>query len=384
MGGVTMASPQRFVVLDSFRGLCALCVVVFHLHILNSFTELAFFRSAGLFVEFFFTLSGFVLCHSYAQRVFDFERLRSYLISRTFRIFPLHLVLLLLFTGLEFARAGFDLRVLLASYGMQAEWLPNFLLLQAWLPQTNAFSFNGPAWSISVEFYVYLIFGAVLLATVARQRFAVFAVIAGVCTLCVLVKTGFVPKGGFRGITCFFLGALAYQVYQQTRAWRISAHLLHLFEIAALIGIYFCLTLQYESRSFVASCFFALCILLFAREAGLVSRLLQQPAFVKLGHWSFSIYLTHYLLVHLAVQMALWLEDRSDASWIRVEQPEGSYLQYLDTGSPWGNTLLGLAVLALSLWISSLSYRHIEQRGMALGKRVSQRWGANHPAARAS
>ena len=45
---------KRFVVLDSFRGVCAVAVVLFHTQILLSFSELGFFRHADLFVEFFF------------------------------------------------------------------------------------------------------------------------------------------------------------------------------------------------------------------------------------------------------------------------------------------------------------------------------------------
>ena len=118
---------QRFVVLDSFRGLCALSVALFHLHIVGGVSEWPLFRSAGLFVEFFFTLSGFVLCHGYVHKAFDGERLRSFLISRVCRIFPLHLVLLLAFTLLELVRL-WQTGAGLSSIDWN-EWLPNALLL---------------------------------------------------------------------------------------------------------------------------------------------------------------------------------------------------------------------------------------------------------------
>jgi hypothetical protein len=44
---------QRFNVLDSFRGLSALFVIVFHMYYVDSLTELIFFRGSSLFVEFF-------------------------------------------------------------------------------------------------------------------------------------------------------------------------------------------------------------------------------------------------------------------------------------------------------------------------------------------
>lgn len=351
-------ATQRFVVLDSFRGMCALSVVVFHLHISGSFTELPFFRSAGLFVEFFFTLSGFVLYHSYAQRDFDATRLRAFLISRTCRIFPLHLSVLLLCTALAYVHGGFHL-----GPGALSEWGPNALLLQAWLPWTNAFSYNGPAWSISIEFYLYLLFG-VLLLTFFRRRKVVFGLIVLACSACVLLDASWIGSGGFRGITCFFIGALAYEGYRHSRDW--SVRWISLLEVLLLLGIYFCLTLQYAHKSYWATCYFALCIILFAREGGLISRQLVRPVFVKLGHWSFSIYLTHFVLIHLLMRLDGFLG-------LELDQPEGSALSYLTTGSTVGNFLLGLAALGVVLLVSSLSYRFIEQPGIALGKRWMSR-----------
>ncbi|MDR3411731.1 MAG: acyltransferase [Formivibrio sp.] len=353
---VNTAPAQRFVVLDSFRGLCALSVVVFHLHISGSFTDLPFFRSAGLFVEFFFTLSGFVLCHSYAQRTFDAARFRAFLISRTCRIFPLHLAALLFCTLLVYVQRGFHL-----GRAVLSEWGPNALLLQAWLPKTNAFSYNGPAWSISIEFYLYLIFGLLLFA-LFRWSKALFGWIALLCSVCVWLNAGWIGTGGFRGITCFFIGTLAYEGYRRSQHWRMPW--ISLLEVAALAGIYFCLTLQYAHKSYWATCYFALCIMLFAREGGWISRQLLRPVFVKLGHWSFSIYLTHFV----AISLLMWLAPDLG---LDLEQPENSALTYLTTGSIPGDFVLTLTILAGVLGISNLTYKHIEQRGIALGRRLA-------------
>ena len=58
----------RYLVLDSFRGLCALSIVIHHLAIHNTITEWSFFSNSAVLVEFFFMLSGFVLMHSYGYR----------------------------------------------------------------------------------------------------------------------------------------------------------------------------------------------------------------------------------------------------------------------------------------------------------------------------
>ena len=92
-------NKKRFEVLDAFRGICALCVVVFHMRFMGSFTELTFFRNSEYFVEFFFILSGFVLSHGYSSKsnltFFSFMR------TRFFRLYPLHIFMLLVFLIIE-------------------------------------------------------------------------------------------------------------------------------------------------------------------------------------------------------------------------------------------------------------------------------------------
>src|SRR3546814_13395214 len=94
-----MRAEKRFLSLDSFRGLMALSVMVYHLRVSGSFTEWLLFRHAEVFVSFFFVLSGFVLTHAYGSSVkFNF---RKFFISRTFRLLPLHLFMLGVFILLE-------------------------------------------------------------------------------------------------------------------------------------------------------------------------------------------------------------------------------------------------------------------------------------------
>jgi hypothetical protein len=69
---------KRFQVLDGFRGICALSVAVYHMHIPQSFGEWAFFRNAHHMVSFFFVLSGFVMVHTYGQRLATTDQFRQF------------------------------------------------------------------------------------------------------------------------------------------------------------------------------------------------------------------------------------------------------------------------------------------------------------------
>jgi peptidoglycan/LPS O-acetylase OafA/YrhL len=166
-------SHKRFHVLDSFCGIAALFVVLFHMHYMGAISESIFFRNSNLFVEFFFILSGFVLTHSYMLK--KHLSFRNFFISRTFRLLPLHLFVLLLFIALEFGKLyaykhGFHFNnVPFTAASNIADIVPNILLLQSWLPNVSTVSWNYPSWSISVEYYLYMIFFLTLLLKVFNR-----------------------------------------------------------------------------------------------------------------------------------------------------------------------------------------------------------------------
>lgn len=159
-----MTKVSYLLPLDSFRGIAALSVVLLHLNIHDSFTDVSFFRHGGLGVPFFFVLSGFIMAYVYDNNAFS---IKDFLIARVFRILPLYWFVLFLAIAFElckyFASTYFHM-----SFGTQAfsghnevkEILPNLLLLQSWLPHTDSSSFNFPSWSLSVEWYLYIIFGS--------------------------------------------------------------------------------------------------------------------------------------------------------------------------------------------------------------------------------
>ncbi len=111
-----MIKNTRFYVLDSFRGVFALCVVVFHLNIIGSISELKFFSGSSLFVQFFFVLSGFVLTHGYANK--NDYNFKSFIVSRTWRLYPLHLTMLIVFIIFETAK------FIAFKYGVQFNYKP--------------------------------------------------------------------------------------------------------------------------------------------------------------------------------------------------------------------------------------------------------------------
>ncbi|MBD8493156.1 acyltransferase [Pseudomonas syringae] len=367
---------KRFLVLDSFRGLCALAVVIYHSHILQGFSEWLFFRNAHVLVAFFFVLSGFVISHAYAGRLGSRQQLGRFVTSRTWRIYPLHLAMLLAAIGLECAKVLAEhLGVPFGSGSFSGprapeQILPNLLLIQSWWPGFDALSFNYPAWSISVEFYLYLLFGLLGVVLGGRSGY-VFAALAVGAFVALYLKADWPTELALRGIGCFFAGCMTYALYCKRPNRRLGVWPASVLELAALALTGLAIIRFGTGQPWVMAVPFCLVVGLFALEAGVVSRALRAAPFIWLGTLSYSVYLTHALvLMLLSISASLAEKFTGRALTVQHEGSDGLH-RYFSSGSAMGDNAFLLLQLALVLGVSMLTWRFIEQPGIALGKRLS-------------
>jgi peptidoglycan/LPS O-acetylase OafA/YrhL len=123
---------------------------------------------------------------------------------------------------------------------------------------------------------------------------------------------------------------------------------------------------------------FAGAVLVFAAEQGMVSRLFALPVLRWLGKLSYSIYLTHFLIV-ISIPVALKQIFHVDL-WTPFALGNGQYVQLFGRNSVEG-TFFYLLVVATTLAFSAFTYRWIETPG----RNWSRRWAgrANSAAAAA-
>ncbi|MEI6044603.1 MAG: acyltransferase [Chloroflexota bacterium] len=155
---VEIAQPNHLHALTGLRYIAALMLLLFHLPIgLDVPGQLyAIIRSGFAGVSLFFTLSGFVLCYNYfelLQKSFV-SKIGPFWFARFARIYPMYLLALLFSMGLIMPKPS-------PSFGV---FVVHALALQSYIldPATITI-FNGPSWSISTEFFFYLVFPLVIL-----------------------------------------------------------------------------------------------------------------------------------------------------------------------------------------------------------------------------
>jgi len=363
---------KRFEALDAFRGICAIFVVVFHMNLVGSITELGFFRGSAIFVEFFFVLSGFVLAHGYGFR--EGLAFKPFMKARFFRIYPLHLFMFLVFVALEFSK------VLAARFGgfsfgtepftnstAPSEIIPNLLLIQSWTPFTDHLSFNYPAWSISIEFYMYVLLFFTIVLFKSYRLFSWFLISLAAFVL-IYFGSDVVVDTVLRGLSCFFGGSFAYVIYRKIADINIPSVLGSIIEFALLVAIILAVQTSNEYRPIFAPLLFIVTVLFFAFESGVVSKLFKVNLLQYAGKLSYSIYMTHAAIIFCLIPIARVLNKLIGVDFA----PVANGARVLDFGNSVINNLFILVILMLVVLVSHFTYKYIELTGQQLNKKTKK------------
>ncbi len=183
---------MRYKALDSWRGICALMVVLFHADGSGPIGSSALIHGSFLFVDFFFVLSGFVISVAYASRISTGGQFREFLLRRFGRVWPLHAAILGALLLLELAKlaalqlAGISFNSppfsgTLAISGL----LPSLLMVHA-MGLLPSLTWNVPSWSIGAEFWTYVVFG--LLVWWRRGRLAGLPMVIALTSALILIR----------------------------------------------------------------------------------------------------------------------------------------------------------------------------------------------------
>ncbi len=378
---------QHFPVLDGLRGVAALLVVFFHLHLLGI---------GWIGVQLFFVLSGFLI-----TRILQREKnraplvgyLRRFYLRRALRLFPVLYLFLFVLLGISFLSDGtapLRERVVYAAaylYNLWKIFTPGQLSLHDELAL-----FVNHLWSLSVEEHFYLVWPFVVYF-LSRSRLLL------VCILLVcagpLLRWGFgalwgaaypeaitdTPKAIYlfsvSHIDAFAWGALASYWLDQ-RTLRISLPVW----VVCLLGIYILGVLATGSLGF--------------RSHGF-PLILGYPHFMDTGsqvYWGYTAINAASFVTILAALQAQWVGRLFDHGWLRYtgRVSYGLYVyhfpllyeywwlrnQVSELLSGYGDggsrvaAVLALAIYFVSLYaLAALSFRFMESPILAL----KQRWG---------
>lgn len=316
-------------------------------------------RSGWLGVDVFFMLSGLILCHVYAAqfRECGIAKFGGFLAARIARVLPLHIFMLCVIVAVIIAVPGFKGRYIDASERFSDSCLvASAVLIQNWFHWLPS-CWNTPSWSLSAEWLGYLLFPLFLfvtqiwrrpatalgLATLSLTAFETFLILKG-------VENGSVEgtPGLIRMALEFAAGCLIYRaLVTGSKVLSSTADAVALFLLAN--------SLLFPRLEFLAVYAIAIILILTVQSRGPIAKLMSSYPIIMLGEMSYSIYLTHWILLQL-FNLAV----------------EGGKL------GP-NNIALFRALLAISLLvIAYLTYRFIELPARAWGRYLGARRTDDH------
>jgi peptidoglycan/LPS O-acetylase OafA/YrhL len=366
----------RFRALDGWRGICALLVAAHHVEARGFLYWQPLIRDAWLFVDFFFVLSGFVIAHAYGEAFGTSAQLRSFAVRRLGRLWPLHVAVLGALIFLELVRWGVALthpmpgEVPAFTGGRSPEAiLANLFLVQS-LGLFRFETWNGPAWSISTEFYTYLVFALAFFALRStRERLLASALIAflGVFVLARFSDYGMRETFGFGFFRClygFFMGVLTYAAWRNGWSRALSGSLAE--TIALIVVIAFVAVAPHDrTLEYFAPPLFALAVLVFAGERGWLSKVLVARPAAALGRWSYSIYMVHTLVIALVFSALHAGELAAHQTWLAPSKDGNAVIAL----GPANDAVL-LAILCAVVALAAFTWRFVERPGQRLFARI--------------
>lgn len=315
--------------LTSIRGIAALFVVVYHMRPyipdLNGINFLLTPFSKGyLAVDFFFILSGFILSYKYSKvfsNSLDTIQYKEFIIKRIARVMPLHVFIMMLYLVLPLGALILGNKVG-DEYGTSAFFVKLFLI-DLWLVGHDFWkTWNTPSWTISGELFAYLILPFICIL-IANKIYRSYILYVFSITVVVSVFSGFnLPSLGagitnvglLRCLVGFLCGVSLFYINKSLPGF-IIRHALFLFCLTAAALCYCFLTIS-ENYYYVSILFS--CLLLFTLNfRNKFHLILEKKAFVYLGEISYSVYLSHTLILIICTRFFV-VDGKFSSLWFAM------------------------------------------------------------------
>ena len=314
------APPATIHALTGIRAIAATWVMIAHFGpqlygLLPATRHVSWWIDNGyLGVEVFFVLSGFIISYNYADRLRSgASRYRDFLVNRFARLYPVHLVMILVVGALVVAAAVGHVRLNSAANYTPLSFVGNLLMLQA---APGVLAWDPPAWSISAEALAYLTFPltALLLSRLIRPRIAVLAALAWLVTgtaammamRLATTETTAPAMALLRISTEFVAGAMLWKAWDsagepQGLRWDVLAG-----SAFAVTSVALALLPRQEALPLVLTPVIAIFVIACAGANGPIGWLLSTRLMIFGGKISYSLYMVHYVVFAMAGKVLRW------------------------------------------------------------------------------
>lgn len=379
-----MPNTEKYAWVNALRGYAILLVILIHSSFYFDVSEIgrSIYNNGDLGVQLFFILSSFTLFNSYAKRQRD-ERdslNKNFFIRRLFRIAPYYYIASFIYVLYNVARHHeINLKNLIANYTFTNG---------VYLPGINDIPPGG--WSIGVEMLFYLLI-PVLFKYINNLRRAVILLVLSIA-FSILVNHILIDSttavltwifGEYNQSALYFwlpnqlpifiLGIILFHINRSTKFSTASGQAMLAVSIILFIA---CSYVKFSpdfpfyliKREYV----YGLIFTLFAIGAYTSqNHLVINKAAQKIGIVSFSMYLNHFLLLYISGFAVKTISSKLIQHFQLPEKLFQNDLIFL---------LFYLSLVTATYFVSRVTYKHVEERGIKYGEKLIARRSAAQPA----
>ena len=251
-------------------------------------------------VDLFFILSGFIISYNYAERfsVFRIPMYLEFLWTRLARLWPVHVFMLGLFAvSIWWLAHRGSIPSHPQLYSLPA-FIQNLLLIHAWSIPIHE-SWNAPAWSISCEWFAYILFPVLVLSRLvtSSSRVSKVTAVAALLIMALILQSLHAEgnnKYGLIRISGEFLTGccLCNLFHHEVGKWWNWNVIIPISLIMVVLLPNFILPI-FGMVAFWCVPFLALTVLGLAYHRCALSRLLSSRLFLLGGYASYSLYMVH-------------------------------------------------------------------------------------------
>lgn len=347
-----MDAFKRLSALDSLRGLAAVGVAFFwhyqHFGFSIGSPDQPFykifpwvFQNGGFLVDLFFVISGFIFMHVYAIKLSENKiDFKHFFLLRLSRLYPLHILTLFLTTFFVIIRTCLNLPDYIYQNNDTWHFFLNLSMTQSGVLPTP-YSFNGPAWSISVEMIAYILFFFIL-KKIKNRNFTFFiGIVLGIFMIESGLMLPLINSSIGRMLLGFFTGCLLQPINHQLNL--INNQRIRILGVFITIIIMFVLystlnvILDFQTNTPFYTLMIYPALILIILHINFLKYFFSTRPLSYLGKISYSLYLWHF-----PIQIIFWTIN----NYLLI-----NFRSYV----------IFLIYVGVTLLTSSLSYHHFEQ-----------------------
>jgi len=287
-------------------------IVFFRIFILLQPPYFAFIQNIGVVI--LFILSGIVISFSICRNVDNNKNycFRDYFINRFSRIYAGFIPALFFVAVIDLISISidgtnykhydaFNLITFVGNLLMLQDY-PIIQFLSKFNPSINITSFGSgrPFWALAVEWWIYLLFGWVVLKD-GQCRTKIFYIILFLFSIVPLFN---LVNGRGHGLTLVWLmGVVIYYVYRNSKRINNLAHCLPLAILFLILSILY-LSVRKEAYDLIFETLLSISIfflVIYTNSAAIIANGSFKKVIIYVSSYSYTLFLTHYSIFELFV-----------------------------------------------------------------------------------